>query len=307
MLMIRYKKLGYVALNVTNIEKSTEFYREMVGLELVEKRQDIAFLRCSSDHHNFILYSSEKPGIKRVAFELEDEAQFDIAVEKIRKAGISPYVIPEAESNALYQGKTIRFVEPNTGLTFELYSQIKQIEDPYVPKVKGVKPTKITQLGHAVVDVEDEKFDGALQFFMDTMNFKVSDFSGDKIGWSWMRAFPNPLHHTFAIVRGNQSKLNHIAFMTEDIDSIGIGRNRLLDHSIPIVFGPGRHKPSGSIFLYFLDPDGMTLEFSNGMEEFPEENPRQPRILEPNLDTLDLWGSTPDPRFSAVGEIEKGM
>ncbi len=36
------------------------------------------------------------------------------------------------------------------------------------------------------------------------------------------------------------------------------------------MFGPGRHPPSESVFLYFLDPDGLTLEYSFGMEEFPE-------------------------------------
>ena len=29
----RYKKLGYVALNVTDMEKSAAFYRDMVGLD----------------------------------------------------------------------------------------------------------------------------------------------------------------------------------------------------------------------------------------------------------------------------------
>ena len=32
---------------------------------------DVAFLRCSDDHHNVVLYRSVEPGIKRMAFELE--------------------------------------------------------------------------------------------------------------------------------------------------------------------------------------------------------------------------------------------
>ena len=55
--MFRYKKLGYVALNVSDIEKSTEFYDKMVGLQLVEKNDKrSSFFRCSNDHHNIILY-----------------------------------------------------------------------------------------------------------------------------------------------------------------------------------------------------------------------------------------------------------
>ena len=58
------------------------------------------------------------------------------------------------------------------------------------------------------------------------------------------------------------------------------------------------------MFLYYLDPDGLTLEYSFGMEEFPEVNPRKPRVLEPIRESFDYWGAPVDPRKSAVGEIE---
>ena len=50
--------------------------------------------------------------------------------------------------------------------------------------------------------------------------------------------------------------------------------------------------------------DETTIEFSFGMEEFPEHNPRAPRMLEPSLETLDYWGGAPGPRFGAKGVIE---
>ena len=34
--MIRYKKLGYVAFNVSDLDKSIAFYRDMVGLDHVK-------------------------------------------------------------------------------------------------------------------------------------------------------------------------------------------------------------------------------------------------------------------------------
>ena len=47
------------------------------------------------------------------------------------------------------------------------------------------------------------------------------------------------------------------------------------------------------MFLYYADPDGITLEYSQGMEEFPEVGAREPRRLEPSLLTLDEWGGKP--------------
>jgi 2,3-dihydroxy-p-cumate/2,3-dihydroxybenzoate 3,4-dioxygenase len=92
--------------------------------------------------------------------------------------------------------------------------------------------------------------------------------------------------------------------MVSDMDDIGIAMNRLQKHEVPIVFGPGRHQPSGSIFLYFLDPDGMSLEYSFGMEEFPEKGAREARMLEAHPLALDTWGSVPQPAFGKVGAIE---
>jgi 2,3-dihydroxy-p-cumate/2,3-dihydroxybenzoate 3,4-dioxygenase len=78
----------------------------------------------------------------------------------------------------------------------------------------------------------------------------------------------------------------------------------LKKHDVPIVFGPGRHPPSDSVFLYYLDPDQLTLEFSFGMEEFPEQHARAPRDLKLAPESIDYWGAQPDPRFAAVGQIE---
>ena len=72
-----------------------------------------------------------------------------------------------------------------------------------------------------------------------------------------------------------------------------------------IVFGLGRHPPSESIFLYFLDPDGMTAEYSFGMEEFPVQDARKPRVLPPTQDSVDYWGAERDPRHGSRGSIEQ--
>ena len=140
-------------------------------------------------------------------------------------------------------------------------------------------------------------------FFVNTLNFKISDFSGRETNFVWLRAFPNPWHHTFAVTKGPENKLNHLAYKVGTVDDVGIQVNRLKDQNVPILFGPGRHHPSGSIFLYFADPDGMAIEYSQGMEAFPEEGAREPRRLEPSKETIDEWGGTPQPEFGQVGKL----
>ena len=48
----------------------------------------------------------------------------------------------------------------------------------------------------------------------------------------------------------------------------------------------------------------MTLEYSFGMEEFPETDPRAPRRLPLALESIDYWGAVPQAEFGKGGTIE---
>lgn len=296
--MFRYKKIGYVALNVSDIERSSKFYDQEVGLQHVETNENgLTFFRCSNDHHNIILYPADTPGIKRVGFQLENDKHLEICYEELVKNGLNPREVSDKELKELKQGRSFRIVEPNTGLEIEFYSKMMYMVKDYVPK-----HTKIQRLGHLVLNCVD--VESTLKFFTEKLNFVVSDQLGDN---AWLRCYPNPYHHSLALIKSNENKLHHVNFMVTDIDDIGMSRNRIANSEIPIVFGPGRHEPSTSIFLYFLDPDGMSLEYSFGMEEFPEENSRDARMLETSPWTLDRWGGKPDPRFASKGKIEEKL
>src|SRR5258708_8312560 len=75
--MIRYKKLGYVELNVSDIEKSRKFYEDIVGLEFVGKRSDGAVMfRCDDeDSRSVILHQKQPAGFKSVGWQLENGSQ----------------------------------------------------------------------------------------------------------------------------------------------------------------------------------------------------------------------------------------
>lgn len=292
----RYRKLGYVALNVSDVDKTCAFYTDVVGLELTEKSQGAAFLRCSPDHHNVVLYRGGEPGLKRVGFELANGEELAKAKAHLERLGLKTTDLAAAERGLLHQGDGFRFIEPNSGMTLEFYSIMSQL-----PLQAPRRLTKIERLGHVVLAVEN--YAPTIDYLTQNLCFRISDFIEGR--FAFLRCHPNPLHHSFAVAKSpGGNRLNHINFMVTDIDDIGAAVNRLKRHNIEIVFGPGRHKPSGSIFLYFLDPDGLTVEFSYGMEEFPEVNARPPRNIEPTPEALDMWGSVPGPGFGKNGVVE---
>src|SRR5258708_3190052 len=72
----RYKKLGYVALNVTDVARTHDFVMNIIGLD--EAGQGAAgerYYRVGSDHHAVILYPAKQAGFKRAGWHLESAGE----------------------------------------------------------------------------------------------------------------------------------------------------------------------------------------------------------------------------------------
>ena len=184
---------------------------------------------------------------------------------------------------------------PDHTLVFELYARMERGSGDYIPTV-----AKIQRLGHVVIRCKNR--DAVLRTLTEQLNFKVSDHFGDQV--AFLRCFPNPYHHSFGLSRGDEDGLHHLNFMVTDVDDIGRAMNRMRKNDVEIVYGPGRHDISNSIFLYYLDPDRLTTEYSFGMEEFPEEAPRPARQLPMRPEILDSWGGLPAANFGKAGSVE---
>ncbi len=293
----RYRRLGYVALNVTDVARSSSFYRDFVGLTPAGQALNGEHLfRCSERHHDIVLHHSETIGLRRVGWEMESAKDVASIRAHLHSLDIETHPVGATECDALGISDAFRITEPNTGATFEYFHSLRMAASAFVPSV-----TKIARLGHLVLFAKDHK--STEKFFLEQLNFRASDRIEGTV--TFMRCFPNPLHHSFGLGNAGENRLNHVNFMVTDMDDIGRAMYRMKKAQVPIVFGPGRHPPSESVFLYFLDPDGMTLEYSFGMEEFPELHPREPRLMPPGLKSIDFWGAVPEPGFASKGAIER--
>lgn len=292
---IRYRRLGYVALTVTDPQKSLNFYRDIVGVDGFGGERDAVFLRCSDRHHDLLLVRGAEPALKRICWEMESPKALAALRDHMNRRGIAMIAVEEAEARMLGISDAYRMTEPTTGATFEFYAAMDKADIPFAPS-----HTNITRLGHIVLS--SPKKTETETFLVDDLNFRISDRVGPVV--TFMRCFPNPLHHSFGVGHGDAAILGHINFMVTDVDDIGRANNRMKRNEVPIVFGPGRHPTSDSIFFYFLDPDGITVEYSFGMEEFPERDPREPRLFPMVPESLDSWGGMPEGKFGKVGAVE---
>ncbi|WP_158001420.1 VOC family protein [Cupriavidus basilensis] len=137
----RYRELGYAALTVADLERSISFYRDLIGLELTGRTDGMAFMRCSSDHHNLVLYQGADPGLRRVAFELESRLEVDKAYRHFESRGLQPVEVECEECKALNQGRTFRVKEPASGLTFEFYAEVIQMIRPFTSSLDENRKT----------------------------------------------------------------------------------------------------------------------------------------------------------------------
>ena len=292
--MIRYQKLGRVELGVTDLPRARQFYENIVGLQHVgEGAGGEVMLRGDHEHHSIVLQAAPSAGLRVAGFILEDMNQFEVLLQRLREAGLQPEEVSADACAQLHQQRAIRVFEPLVGAVLEFYVPEADAARPFKPTV-----ARIQRLGHVVFNTPHA--DQAVAFWRDVLNFRVSDSLGERI--TFMRCWPNPWHHGVGIAQAERASLHHVNYMVTEIDDVGRALARLRLAEAPIVFGPGRHPASDSIFLYFLDPDGLTMEYSFGMEAFSEKNAREARRLPFAPEWLDYWGSVRDPRcFTGAG------
>jgi 2,3-dihydroxy-p-cumate/2,3-dihydroxybenzoate 3,4-dioxygenase len=288
-LPFRHRRFGYVVLDVTDIDKSTQFATEVFGLDPAgEGSGGQRFFRCSPKHHDIVLRPAKQAAFVRASLELETEKDVDQAHAHFARLGWSPRWIEARETSELGLERALRVRDPVNRVEWEYYSKISYTSAPLKNRMTDFQGG--LHFGLLVPDCKS-----TVDMMCKDMGFAVSDYLE---GWpiALLRAQPNPNHHSFAPVRHPAGKLgfHHVAFIVNTIDDIGRLFNRVKRLGVKVQFGMGRHPTSGSIHLYIYDPDNMVWEYTLGMEQFPELNPREPRRMSASPDNFDLWQAVPE-------------
>lgn len=294
--MIRYKKLGYVELNVSNLEKSREFYEKMVGLQYVGEGVNGSLrFRCGDDPYSVVLHQSDQPGYKSAGWMMESVEQFTPLEASLKAHNVNYEALSADECDARGFARALRIVEPGAGATVEFYINKDSSHYYFQAEVASIK-----QLGHVVFATPN--YEQSVDFYKNVLGFAESDTIVNM--FTFMRPWPSPYHHGIGVGNTPYTAYHHTNFMVSEIDDVGKAIHRFNEAGIPIVYGPGRHPASNSVFLYFLDPDGITCEYSFGMEQFPEGFERPPRNIPLTKNAGDYWGAPKDSRMGTTGVIE---
>ena len=79
--MVQPKRVGHLVLNVKNVQKSTQFYIEVLGFQVALQKKDATFLTCGKIHHDLALFQASPMappvskgglGLNHMALQVED-------------------------------------------------------------------------------------------------------------------------------------------------------------------------------------------------------------------------------------------
>jgi 2,3-dihydroxy-p-cumate/2,3-dihydroxybenzoate 3,4-dioxygenase len=282
--MLRYSHLAGVALNVTDVARSSAFYGALPGLRVDEPATDgAARFRVGENVAILELFQAPSAGLKRLAFALESSAILPSLVERVSRLGLAWRAVP----------KGVSIAEPHSGATVEFWRPGDSVRSESADDA-------ICGFGHVVL--RTPCYREAVAFWRDVLGFKVSDEIEERI--TLLRCFPNPSHHALGIANGSRRMFHHLNFHVRNGTDLGDIRRMLESVRTPIACGPGVHAPSGNRFLYFYDPDGLTLEMATIAEAFVEGSEREPRVLPDRPESFAIGSISRDPHMYTVGEIE---
>lgn len=114
-------RLGHVHLEVRDVERSCDFYRGLLGVEITDQTGPFRFLTNSEAHHDLALQQSPRPGLYHVAFEVGSDTELRSVVDWLTERSIPFQAVDHGISHALY------FADPD-GLGVEVFLDRREAE-----------------------------------------------------------------------------------------------------------------------------------------------------------------------------------
>jgi catechol 2,3-dioxygenase len=278
------KRLGYIALNVVDLDACVQDAQNVMGLNLVDRTVDRALLTSNARYAEFVLHRATHNAMRMVGLEAYDAAGVDDAARHARKAGMA--IVSETPSLPVME-RAVTLVT-GEGHVIEVHTPLPR-NQPLRHHGPGIHPRCIDHVNLAAVD--PERIAAELQA---VLGLKMSDrTTGHEL--VWMRA-GDGRHHTVGILKG-RSGVHHYSWEFSDFADFRRLGDVLDTLDRRISWGPGRHGVGDNIFTYYVDAGGFMVECTTEME-FINEPDFQPRVVDPgqnlsNYRVVNRWGQLP--------------
>jgi catechol 2,3-dioxygenase-like lactoylglutathione lyase family enzyme len=288
--MIRVTKIAHASYETPDLDQQVEYYTDVMGLSLVAKEKDTAYLASTVDHHSIVLRRGAQAQCVRLGFQIPIEADLDAFDKQVSAHGVKTARKKDPEPSI---SEAVTF-EDVKGTVIEVFKRDAFSHQKF--QQKGVVPFKLGHVAFHCVDVKK-----VTKFYCDVLGFRESDWMGDF--FSFLRCGPD--HHTINLMGTGSNRHFHTAFELRDWSHMHDACDFLSLRGFKLLWGPGRHGIGHNLFAYHRAPNGLITETFAELDRMNEElgyfeprpwhrdNPQRPKVWEKDPSASNLWGIMP--------------
>jgi catechol 2,3-dioxygenase len=270
---------GLIQLRVLDLDKTLDFYKNILGLDEVGRTGDGRVLLKAYDefdHHSVVLRKTNEAGLDYVAFKVDSPEKLEELKQKTEKFG---YKVTEASDEQPGFGKRYTYTI-STGHQFQIYYDVEmakehpQVKNPdiWVKPPRGMRATRLDHFllfGPNIAEAErycKEVFDMYVPEVCNTPD-------GKRLA-AWITGTQKP--HDLAFVEyPKPGKLHHVGFFLQTWEDVLNAADLIAINKIKLDIGPTRHAITRGLSIYFWEPSGNRLEtYCGGYTAYPD-NPQR--------------------------------
>ena len=254
--MVKVKRLGHATLSTPDIDQQADYYSQVLGLSVIERGKDRAFLATKQGLEAIELVNGKPGQLKRLSFQIAPGSDLGDVVKQLQKDGIK---CERRKGVSPGVAEAVTFEDPK-GTPVDLYAEYS------FPRQDKTQTTiNILKLGHVAYRVTDVH--KVVNFYNEVLGFRTSDSRNDN--FFFLRC--NTDHHTVNFVADDKPQLHHIAFEVNSWDDIRRASDFLAVNNIHLVWGPGRHIIGHNIAIYHRHTDLVRVEIFTEMDQMKDE------------------------------------
>jgi len=282
-------RCAYLELVVTDLQRSRDFYVDVLGLVVTEEDEETVYLRTLEEfiHHNLVLRKGPVAAAAALSYRVRSPQDLDQAVAFYTELGCRVERRKGGWTEGI--GDSVRVEDP-LGFPYEFFYDVRHV-DRLTWRYDLHAPGSLVRIDHFNQVTPDVPRAVA---YMEGLGFRVTEDIRDGQGTvyaAWMRR--KPTVHDTAMTGGAGPRMHHVAFATHEKHNILAICDKLgaLRRSDAIERGPGRHGVSNAFYLYLRDPDGHRVEIYT--QDYYTGDPDNPVVTWDVHDNQrrDWWGN----------------
>ncbi|MEU4650144.1 VOC family protein [Nocardia fluminea] len=258
--MNHVSSLGYVGLNVTDLDAWRALATDVLGLSAQETDNGGLRLRCDEREYRAELFAADTDSLAHLGLEVHDPATLEALSSRLESLG---YSVKQADASLAdaREVTTLSLVDDPAGNRVELYVGQRYADRPFVSSTGARFVTQGLGFGHAFLAVPD--LAAAQRFYIDGLGFRISDRIPAGPGGDALFLRCNPRHHSIGLAQipDFPTSLLHIMFEVDDLDTVGHAYDKCRRGAAPIVNTLGRHSNDLMLSFYLRNPSGFDVEF----------------------------------------------